>query len=112
MAFSPMFTPVDDRNNPIGGALTRVVPAGEGTTVIKALPGRLCTVIVTAAGTGAAGDAGTGFYDSPADDTGTPLFVVPGDAAVGTIFQVGAPALLGLTAVGVALSPAMTVVYS
>lgn len=109
MAYSPMYTPVDDQNNAIGGSQTIVIPAGVGTTVIKGRPGRLCTVIVTAAATST---GVTTIYDNASAGSGTPLFVTPLTVAAGTVTPIGAPALNGLVAVGAANSPALTVVFS
>jgi hypothetical protein len=95
-----------------GGTATAVVPAGVATTVIKASPGKLCRAVITAAGT--TGD--TPIYDNASAGSGTKIGVIPGTttdatALPGRVFTFDMPALLGITAVGPASSPAFTVSF-
>jgi len=107
MPHAPLRTTVDDQGFSIGGSVTATVPAGAATTNIKAGKGRLCKIVVTAAGT--AGQ--TTFYDNTAG-SGTVLAVVPGTAAVGTSYDIGMPAAIGITAVGITGAAALTISYS
>jgi hypothetical protein len=76
-------------------------------TVIKASPGCLVCVTVTATGT-----AAQTFYDNASAGSGTPLLVIPANAAVGSIYMLPGKALSGITAGGIANSPAVTGYYS
>jgi hypothetical protein len=111
MAHNPVFTPVDDNGNTIGstgGTATAAVAAGPGNTVIKAGPGRLNRVVVTAAST-------TGvltFYDNASTAAGTILAIIPGSVAQGTAYDIQMPAAVGIVAAGATGSAAVTVSYS
>ena len=83
------------------------VPANAATTVIKASPGVIATIVCTVAGT-----AATTFYDNASTGSGTQLYVTKAAPAVGDIYQINGAALNGITAVGVAGSGAFTVYYS
>lgn len=87
---------------------TRAVAAGTGTApvVVKATPGILTTVVVTAAGS-----AQLNIYDNPSAASGTILAAIPASATVGQIFAVHMPANLGITAGQVSGSPAVTVAF-
>lgn len=78
-------------------------------TVIKGSPGWLFHAIVTTLGT-----AGLTIYDNASGASGTPLLVIPPNAAVGTIysFPSGARAVNGITSAGVANCPAVTFHYT
>lgn len=96
-----------------GGTSNAPVPAGSATTVIKASPGKLCRAVITAAGT--TGD--TPIYDNASAGSGTKIGVVPGTttdptAVPGKVFSFDMPALVGITAVGPASSPAFTVSFA
>jgi hypothetical protein len=108
MPGAPYITTVDGNGFPLGGSQTSTVPAGTGTTPVKALPGRLCRVVVTTAGT--AGQ--TTFYDNASTGSGTVLAVIPGTATVGTSYDISMPAANGITAVGATGSAAMTVAFA
>lgn len=106
MARAPLSTSVDDGGWPIGGAATTVINAA-GTNTLKASPGRLCKVVVTATGTGT-----VTFYDNPSTGSGTIIGIVPASATVGTSYDFGMPALAGITAVTTATAPTVTVSFS
>ncbi|WP_438489572.1 hypothetical protein [Streptomyces sp. S186] len=108
MPRNPVVTLVDDNSSSIGGTTTVPVTAGAGTVVVKAAPGRLCRVVVTAAGTTGA----VTFYDNASSATGTVLAVVPGSAAVGALYEVQMPAANGIVVAAAASSVALTVAYS
>jgi hypothetical protein len=93
------------------------VPAGVGTTVIKAGPGAngtgmICRIIITTAGS----TGNCTIYDNPSTNSGTVLAVVPGTTAnsaavVGYVIDLRMPALTGITAVGASNSPGFTVSF-
>jgi hypothetical protein len=62
------------------------------TTVVKAAPGRLCTVVVTTAGSG----AGTAYDAAAAGATTRPLFTIPNTTG---IYVVNMPTNYGLVIV-------------
>ena len=82
------------------------VPAGAATTVGKASPGTIATIVCTSAGT-----AATQFFDNTAG-SGNLLYVTKTAPAVGDIYQINGAALNGITAVGITGSGAFTVYYS
>ncbi len=95
-----------------GGQYTRPVAAitatSGGAVVITANPGRLCRVIVTAAGTGAV----LAFYDNASASTGTVLFSTAATTqTVGTIFSPQMPAASGVVAAQITGSPGVCVSY-
>lgn len=85
------------------------VAAGTGAAdvPIKAAPGFLGTVTVTAAGS-----AAMNLWDNAATHSGTVLCAIPSSATVGQVFQVNMPAANGITATQASGSPAITVSYS
>ena len=72
-----------------GGYATSSVPTGAANTVVSAAAGRLCRIIVSTTGTAAAAP-GCPLYDNATTNSGTVLFVVPGNAAAGTSYDPGA----------------------
>jgi len=93
-----------------GGKTTAAVASGTATdTVVKASPGRLCRIAVTAAAGTTTGT--TPIYDNATGHTGTILVVVPNNTAVGTVLDVQMPAAAGITVNGGANSPGMTISY-
>lgn len=89
-----------------GGSSTVAVGAGGGAAavVVKASPGRLCRVLVTATGS-----ANLLFYDNASAGTGTVIGVVPSTAVLGQTFDIQAPAVNGIVAEQASGSPACTV---
>lgn len=110
MPLNPVFSIDDEHSFDVYGAATAAVPAGAATTVIKGGPGRLVSILVTATGTAAA-TTQVNIYDNTAG-SGLIIGVVPGNAIAGTIYRMEMPAAIGITAVGLALSPQLTVCYS
>lgn len=96
----------DDRGFCTSANATAPVAAAAGTTIIKASPGHLARVVVTAAGT--ATDNIT-IYDNASSGSGTVLGVIPGGGTAGAIVSFDLPALNGITAVNVASGPAVTI---
>lgn len=88
---------------------TATLASGAGATLISSRPGRLCTVVVTATGTGSS--PVLIYDDATGTGTGTVLCAIPGNAAVGEVFELDMPAANGLTAVGSTNSPALTIGY-
>lgn len=88
-----------------GGRNTTPVAAGITTnTVIKATPGRIGKVVVTATGT-----AGVNIYDNATTNSGTILCAIPANAAVGVVYDIQLPAAAGITVGGVANAPGVTI---
>lgn len=85
----------------------RAVAAGAGTTVIKAFPGTLTTVVITAAGT-----ASLQIFDNASAGSGTLLLTSPATTTLGQIFNVFGAAVNGMTALGASGTPGFTVFYS
>ncbi|GGX40619.1 hypothetical protein GCM10010341_73200 [Streptomyces noursei] len=108
MPHNPVVTLVDDNSSSIGGTATVPIAAGAGTVVVKGAAGRLCRVVVTAAGSTGA----VTFYDNASAASGTVLAVVPGGAGVGTVYEIQMPAANGIVASAAASSVALTVAYS
>jgi hypothetical protein len=91
----------------IGGQSTAAVAAA-GSANVKAAPGRLCRVLVTTAGT-----ASITFYDNAAGgSTGTIIGVSPAVTTLGQVMDFNLPALVGISAVGGAGSPAVTIGFN
>lgn len=102
--------PVDSRGFAAtrGGSVTVGVPAGTtANTVVKATPGRLCRVLVTATGT-----AAVTFYDSGTTASGTVIGYLAANSAAGTVLDCDLPAAVGITIAGNAANPGLTVSYS
>jgi len=84
---------------------TTVAVAATASANVKASPGRLGRVVITAAGT-----ASLTFYDNAAGgSTGTIIGVTPVTTAVGQIYDFSMPAAVGISAVGGAGSPGATI---
>lgn len=107
MPHNPQVSLADDAGFPIYPTATAPVAAAAGVVVVKAQPGRLAQVVVTASGTGV-----VTFYDNASAASGTVLFVVPASAPVGTTYTVNMPAVNGITANAAASSSAVTVLYA
>lgn len=91
----------------VGGLQTTAVAAAASAN-IKAAPGRIARVLVTSAGT-----ASLIFYDNATGaSTGTIVGITPTTTTVGQVFDFQFPALIGISAVGGAGSPGVTVSYS
>lgn len=91
-----------------GGSQTAAIAAGTGTAavVVKDTAGRLCKVLVTAAGS-----AALTFYDNASAATGTVIGVIPATAVAGDLYTLDIPAANGIVAGQVSGSPAATVSY-
>jgi hypothetical protein len=103
-----VFTQYDDEGFPVNAIFTAQIAAGASTTTLKASPGRVCKVSVTAAGTST--DNLT-IYDNASAGSGTVLAVIPGGGSL-QVYDVNLPALLGITVVNVASGPAVTIGWS
>lgn len=107
MTTNPVITLTDDHGSSIYGGATAAVASAAGTVVIKAAPGRLCRVVVTATGTGV-----VTFFDNASAASGLVLFAVPASAPVGSFYDVQMPAANGITASAAASSSGVTVSFS
>lgn len=88
-----------------GGDRVISVPKN-ATTVIEAVPGRLCKAVVTTAGT----DSGAvQFFDDSATAQGTQIAAIPGTVAVGAIFDFQMPFKNGCVCVNPANGPVLAV---
>lgn len=85
------------------------VPTGAGNTIIKAAPGNITTIAVTATGTGA---GNVQIFDNASTNSGLVLAAFPANATAGQSFQVYGWAKLGMTAQNVLNGPVFTVYFS
>lgn len=109
MAHNPITTPYDDRGYPRDAVTTvAIAAAAAADTVVKAGAGRLCRVLVTAAG----GAAATLIYDDPSAGSGVAIGSLPASVAVGSVYDFDMPAANGITVKGAATNPGMTISYS
>jgi hypothetical protein len=91
----------------VGGRTSTALAAGvAGNMTVRASPGRLARILVTATGTNE-----MDIYDNNSGVTGTIIGIVPANAAVGTIIDCQAPALNGITVKGNAANPGVTIFY-
>ncbi len=91
-----------------GAIATVAIPSGSGNTVVSATAGQLCSVLVTATGTGGP----THFYDNATTNSGTVVGYIPASPTVGTIYNFNMPVANGIVFAGAASSPTLTVSYS
>lgn len=90
-----------------GGRASQAIAAGvTANTVVKANPGRLARILVTASGSGA-----LNVFDNNSAPSGTQIALVPASASAGTLVDCQAPALNGITVQGNAANPAVTIFY-
>jgi hypothetical protein len=91
----------------VGGRTSTAIAAGvAANTVVKATPGRLARLLVTATGTNQ-----LTIYDNATTSSGTIIAIVPANAAVGTLIDCQAIALNGITIAGNAANPGITIFY-
>ncbi len=91
-----------------GGTVTVAVAAGTAAdTVVKAAPGRLCRILVTATGTNP-----LQVFDSATVGSGTVIGCLPASPVVGTTYTFNFPATAGITVKGSATNPGVTISYS
>lgn len=108
MPLNPVVTTVDDRGFVTAGVWTTPIAAGvTSDTTVKGAPGRLCRVIVTAAGTGS-----MTIWDNQNGHTGTILAALPANPAIGSMYEFQVPAANGITVQGANTNPGVTIVYS
>ncbi len=88
-----------------GGQFSQAVASG-ATVTLKAAPGRLCRIVITAAGTVA-----FSVFDNASAASGTALFTSPTTTAIGTIFDIQLPAQNGITVSNPASGPGITVSF-
>ena len=107
MPSAPTHTEVDANNFPVASAYNFPVASAAGSAVVvKAQPGRLCNVVVTATGSGT-----LTIYDNASAASGTVLFALAASAALGN-YTVSLPADNGITVASPSSSPAVTIGYS
>jgi len=87
-----------------GGLVTTSVPANASNVVVKAAPGRLCRLLVTATGVTA-----MVIYDNATTNSGTIIGALPASAAIGGVYDFEMPAAAGITIAGSATNPAVTI---
>lgn len=90
-----------------GGAQTAAFAAAAGGPA-KASRGRLCRVLVTAAGTGSGSVL---IYDNASAASGTIIGALPATVAAGTVYDFDMPAASGIFVVNQTNGPALTVSY-
>ena len=88
-----------------GGSVATPVAASKASdTIIKAIPGRLCRVLVTTTGTNA-----MLLYDNASGHIGTIIGALPASPAVGNVYDFQMPAMAGITVEGDANNPGVTI---
>ena len=83
------------------------VPQSNSDTVIKASQGFLQSVLVTTLGSVA-----VNIWDNATTHTGTIIGIIPANTPVGTVIQINARAVNGITAQGAASQPNFTAFYA
>lgn len=106
MANNGIVTTYDDAGFPTSPTRTTVISAA-GSSAIKTGPGRLITVVVTAASTGT-----VTFYDNASAASGTILLVVPASPTVGAVYSVALPAANGIFCVAASSTSSVAVGWS
>ena len=106
MAKQQIVTDYDDAGFPQTAAFTYAITAA-GTYTVKAGPGRLVMISVTASSTGI-----LTFYDNASAGSGLVMFVVPASATAGTIYNLSLPAFNGITVVAATSTSSVTIGYS
>lgn len=99
-----------DKSKPVsyGGQHTSYHAAGaSGAAAALAAPGRLCRVVVLAAGT-----AATNIYDNASAASGTKLYTLPASPTVGTIYDLQFPAANGIYVGGATNTSSILVTYT
>lgn len=106
MAKNGLITDYDDAGFPSTAASTTAITAA-GTTVLKAGPGRVVMVAVTASAAGV-----VTIYDNASAGSGTVLFATPASPTVGTVYSVNLPAANGITVVAASTPSSVTIGWS
>lgn len=92
----------------LGGNTTTAVAAGAATdSVIKATAGLLARVLVTAAGTNA-----MAIYDNASAGSGKIVGIIPANSQAGSVFEFHMPCANGITVLGNANNPAVTIAFA
>lgn len=90
------------------GATTVAIAAGTATdTVVKAAPGRLCRVLVTATDSNP-----MTIHDDDEEGTGTVIGCLPANPAVGATYTFNMPAAVGIVVNGHADNPGVTISFT
>lgn len=89
-----------------GASAVAVAAATSANTVVKASPGRLCKVLITATGTNP-----LQIFDNATTNSGTVIGAFAASPAVGTVIDFQMPAANGITVAGNAANPGFTVSY-
>lgn len=90
------------------GGTTTVAVAAAGSANVKSAPGRLCRVLVTVAGT-----VSLTFYDNATGAaTGTIIGITPATTTVGQVLDFNLPAAVGISCVGAAGTPGVTIGFN
>lgn len=103
-----MGQPYDQFVSAGGGKATLSVPAGAANNVVSASAGRLCSCLVTTAGTGTGSVL---IYDNATTNSGTVVGVIPATIALGTTYNFNMPTANGIVVTNVANGPVLTVSY-
>lgn len=103
---APVRTEVDAYQFPVNPSYAYPLAAAAGTVTVKGQPGRLCSITVTATGSGL-----LVVYDNATAASGTIIAALPASPALGR-YQIDMPALNGITVSSPASAPAVTIGYS
>lgn len=101
ITFSPVL------NGGVAVATTAIAAGATSNTVVKAAPGRLFRVLVTATGTNP-----LLIYDNASTNSGTVIGALPASPAVGATYDFELPAANGITVGGNSANPGVTVSWS
>ncbi len=96
-----------------GGQLSKALVAVAGTSggnvICTAVPGRMCKIVVTSAGTGAS----LTFYDSATTNAGTVVYVTAATTqTLGTVTDINIPLANGLVVNGTTGTPGLLVTFN
>ena len=89
-----------------GGTSYLAIPAANGTTVVKAAPGRLCKIIVLTLAAGI-----ISVFDNASAASGTLLYKFTTNTPIGTVVDLEIPALNGITLDMIASTPQVLVTF-
>jgi hypothetical protein len=91
----------------VGGVANVAIAVAAANTIVKAAPGRVCRLVITAAGTTA-----LTIFDNASTNSGTVLFATPASTVVGTIYDIQMPAQNGIVVQNTASGPAATLSFA
>lgn len=91
----------------VAASTTAIASGAAANTIIKASAGRLFRVMVTTQNTNQ-----MNIFDNSSSGTGTIIGLIPANADVGSVFEFAMPAVNGITVLGNAANPGVTISWS